>query len=54
MKRIIKENKCTYVKPVCRMFYLESQAILVSSVTSSTDNEDVSNDTDNPWYTGQD
>ena len=54
MEIVSNGNKQAYVKPICEKFYLETQAMMISSVRGVVDNEDVSEDPTNPWFTGQD
>ena len=45
--------KCAYQKPLCEVISLEAESMICASVTGVTDNKDVSEDKDDPWYTGQ-
>ena len=54
MEIVSNGNKQAYVKPICEKFYLETQAMMISSVRGVVDNDDVGEDPTNPWYTSQD
>lgn len=45
--------KCAYQKPSCEVLSLETESMICSSVTSETDNKDVSADPSDPWNTVQ-
>lgn len=47
--------KCAYQKPSCEVLSLETESMICGSgVTGETDNTNVSEDTQDPWYTRQD
>ncbi|WP_456099514.1 hypothetical protein [Prevotella jejuni] len=46
--------KCAYQKPSCEVLSLETESMICSSVTGETENEDVSGNQGDPWYTRQD
>lgn len=54
MKMMTKDNMRAYVRPICTKFRLEWQSMMANSVRGSMDNKDISQDPDDPWYTGQD
>ena len=54
MKVINEDNMRAYVKPICKNFRLEWQPMMEYSVRGSMDNKDISQDPNDPWYTGQD
>lgn len=45
--------KCAYQKPSCEVLSLETESMICSSVTGETDNTNVSEDTQDSWYTRQ-
>ena len=45
--------KCAYQKPSCEVLSLETESMICSSVTGETDNKNVSEDSNDPWYTRQ-
>lgn len=45
--------KCAYLKPSCKVLSLETESMICGSVTGVTDNKNVSEDQNDPWYTGQ-
>lgn len=47
-------GKRTYVQPVCQVYGLDAQMMLAGSVSGDTDNKDIGQDPNDPWYTGQD
>lgn len=54
LETIVKGKKETYQTPSCTIFSLYPESMLVSSVHSEADNEDVSNNQSDPWHTEQD
>ena len=46
-------KKQAYLKPWCSTYSIEAESMICSSVRGETDNKNVSEDTSDPWYTGQ-
>ena len=53
VETIAKGVKGAYQKPLCTSFRMDTESMICSSVTGETDNKNVSEDTSDPWYTGQ-
>lgn len=53
VETIAKGVKTAYQKPLCTSFRMDTESMICSSVTGETDNKNVSEDTSDPWYTGQ-
>ena len=54
LETIVKGKKETYQTPSCAIFSLYPESMLQSSVSGETDNKDVSGNSGDEWYTGQD
>ena len=50
---IATAEKRGYQKPSCTIFRMDTESMICSSVTGETDNKNVSEDSSDPWYTGQ-
>ena len=50
---IATAEKRGYQKPSCTIFRMGTESMICSSVTGETDNKNVSEDSSDPWYTGQ-
>lgn len=53
LETIVKGKKETYQTPSCTIFSLYPETML-AGVSSETDNKDVSGNSGDEWYTGQD
>lgn len=53
VETIAKGVKTAYRKPLCTSFRMDTESMICSSVRGETDNKNVSEDTSDPWYTGQ-
>lgn len=46
-------KKQAYLKPWCSTYSIEAESMICASVTSDTVNKNVSEDSNDPWNTGQ-
>lgn len=46
-------KKQAYLKPWCSTYSIEAESMICGSVTSDADNEDLNNNSSDPWNTGQ-
>ena len=53
VETIAKGVKGAYQKPLCTSFRMDTESMICSSVTGETDNKNVSEDSNDPWYTRQ-
>lgn len=47
------DKKQAYLKPWCSTYSIEAESMICASVTSDTVNKNVSEDSNDPWNTGQ-
>ena len=47
------DKKQAYLKPWCSTYSIEAESMICGSVTGDTDNEDLKNNSSDPWNTGQ-
>lgn len=54
VETIAKGMKEAYLKPLCAIHSVDTESVICNgSVTGETDNKNVSEDSNDPWYTGQ-
>ena len=53
VETIATAEKRDYQKPSCTTFRMDTESMICSSVTGETDNKNVSEDSNDPWYTRQ-
>ena len=53
VETIATVEKRGYQKPSCTIFRMDTESMICGSVTGETDNKNVSEDSNDPWYTGQ-
>lgn len=46
-------KKQAYLKPWCSTYSIEAESMICASVTADTVNKNVSEDSNDPWNTGQ-
>lgn len=53
VETIAKGVKDAYLKPLCASFSMDIESMICGSVTGETENTNVSEDSSDPWNTGQ-
>ena len=53
VETIATVEKRGYQKPSCATFRMDTESMICGSVTGETENKNVSEDSSDAWYTGQ-